>query len=67
MYQEFFSNSNLLIWPLIGLAIFVVSFTAVLFYAFLGLRDRKKVDHLAGLPLDASNEELAAPAEGKVN
>ncbi len=71
MYQEFFSGSNLLVWPLVGLVIFVSSFVAVLLYVFIGLRDRKKVDHLAGLPLDASSElasgDGAAAAEGKVS
>jgi hypothetical protein len=71
MYQEFFSGSNLLVWPLVGLVIFVSSFVAVLLYVFIGLRDRKKVDHLAGLPLDASGELVsvggASAGEGKVS
>ena len=51
MYGEFYSQNPLLFWPLVGLVIFVVSFTAVLLYVLLGLRDRKKVDYLASLPL----------------
>lgn len=64
MYQEFFAGSNLLIWPLVGLVIFVLSFVAILLYAFVGLRDRNTVDRLAGLPLEGGE---ASPAEGKVN
>jgi cbb3-type cytochrome oxidase subunit 3 len=34
-----------------GLLIFVLFFVGVLAYVFLGLRDKKKVDLMAGLPL----------------
>ena len=44
MFQEFYAKSDLLVWPLIGLLIFVVVFVGVLAYVFLGLRDKKRVD-----------------------
>jgi hypothetical protein len=53
MYAEFYSQNPLLFWPLVGLAIFLVSFTAVLMYVLIGLRDRRKVDYLANLPLES--------------
>ena len=51
MYQEYLSKSDHLIWPLIGLLIFVLMFVGVLAYVFLGLRDKDKVDEIAALPL----------------
>ncbi len=52
MYQEFFAKSDHLIWPLLGLIIFVSIFIGVLAYVFLGLRDREKIDEIAALPLE---------------
>lgn len=52
MYAEFYAQNPLLFWPLVGLAIFLVSFTAVLVYVMVGLRDRRKVNYLANLPLE---------------
>ena len=52
MYQEFYDSSGLLIWPLIGLVLFVLSFVGVLWYVVCGLGDARKRDHLASLPLD---------------
>lgn len=51
MFAEFYSQSPLLFWPLLGLLIFVVSFAAVMLYVVFGLRERRKVEHLAALPL----------------
>lgn len=50
MYQEFFSRSTLLVWPLIGLLLCVALFVGVLAFVFLGLRDRGRVAALAALP-----------------
>jgi len=50
MFQDYFSGSDHLIWPLIGLVIFVTLFIGVLAYVFLGLRDKDKVDEMAALP-----------------
>ena len=52
MYQDFFSRSDHLIWPLLGLIIFVSIFIGVLAYVFLGLRDREKIAEIAALPLE---------------
>ncbi len=52
MFQEYFAQSVLLDWPLMGLVFFVLGFVAVLAYAGLGLRDRNRVARLAALPLE---------------
>jgi len=59
MYQEFFADSELLIWPLIGLVLFVLSFLGVLWYVVFGLGDARKRDHIAALPLDDENGGVA--------
>ena len=41
---------------IVGLVIFVTSFAAVLVYVLIGLRDRRKVAYLAGLPLEPDSE-----------
>jgi cbb3-type cytochrome oxidase subunit 3 len=51
MFQEFYAQSEHLIWPLVGLLIFVLLFVGVLAYVFFGLRDKDKVDKIAALPL----------------
>jgi hypothetical protein len=56
MYAEFYSQNPLLFWPLVGLAIFVVSFAAVLLYVLIGLRDERKVEYLAALPLEPESQ-----------
>lgn len=56
MFQEFFAKSDLLVWPVIGLLIFVMIFVGVLAYVFLGLRDKDKIDHMASLPFDSESE-----------
>jgi cbb3-type cytochrome oxidase subunit 3 len=55
MFQQFFQDSSLLMWPLVGLAVFLLSFIAVLLHVTFGLRDRRKRDHIASLPLDDEN------------
>jgi hypothetical protein len=64
MYQEFFARSGLLIWPLVGLIIFLAVFLGVLAYTFLGLRDRDTIDAIAALPLEPDHE-IDSPAEGR--
>ena len=56
MYAEFYAQNPLLFWPLVGLAIFLASFTAVLMYVLIGLRDRRKVNYLANLPLESDTD-----------
>lgn len=64
MFQEYFARSPLLAWPLVGLVLFLFAFVGVLVYVGVGLRDRRRVDRLAALPLegdeagdDAGNDE----------
>jgi hypothetical protein len=52
VFGEFYAQSPLLFWPLVGLVIFVVSFAAVLLYVVYGLREPGKVQYLAALPLE---------------
>lgn len=52
MFQEFFTRSTLLVWPLVGLLLSVAFFIGVLAFVFLGLRDRQHVSELASLPFD---------------
>ncbi len=56
MYQEFYSKSDLLVWPVLALLIFVMIFVGVLAYVFLGLRDQKKIDEMASLPFVSEQE-----------
>jgi hypothetical protein len=63
MYADFYSQNPLLFWPLVGLAIFVVSFAAVMLYVLIGLRDQSKVDYLAELPLEPDSEQSVEPAD----
>jgi len=66
MFQDYFAQSDHLIWPLIGLVIFVLLFVGVLAYVFLGLRDKEKVDEIAALPLaedSAGDNHLNVPSQ----
>ena len=56
MYQEFYSKSDLLVWPVLALLIFVMIFVGVLAYVFLGLRDKGKIDEMASLPFVPESE-----------
>ncbi|MBT3316385.1 hypothetical protein HN388_00220 [bacterium] len=51
MFQEFYNNSNLLAWPLLGLGIFVTSFMLVLYYVFAVISKNDR-DKMAALPLE---------------
>lgn len=68
MFQEFFSRSSLLIWPLMGLLLSVAFFIGVLAYVFLGLRDRKHIGRLAALPFETAetSEGPAANEAGQI-
>jgi hypothetical protein len=61
MFQEFFSRSSHLIWPVLGLLLSVAFFIGVLAYVFLGLRDRGHISQLAALPFD-TEETIEGPA-----
>lgn len=64
MFQEFYAKSELLIWPLVGLIIFLAVFAGVLAFVFFGLRDRDKLDEIAALPLEPDHG-IDSPAEGR--
>ena len=69
MFKEYFAQSDHLIWPLVGLLIFVLLFVGVLAYVFLGLRDQDKVDEIAALPLadDAEERTNSTEADGRAH
>ena len=62
--EEFYAQSDLLVWPLVALLIFVAVFAGVLAFTFFGLRDRAKVDEVASLPL-LDDHETANEPEGR--
>ena len=66
MFQEFFSRSDHLVWPLIGLLMFTALFVGVLAYIFFGLRDRNKIDDIAALPLEPENR-VDGQADGRAS
>lgn len=67
MIQEFLTRSPLLIWPLVGLFIFLVGFVGVLLYVFVGLRDREKVRYLSRLPLADETTDSESASEGRAS
>ena len=56
MFQQFYAGSDLLIWPLIGLGIFLVSFIAVIVYVLFFMRRGPELDRIASLPLDDDDD-----------
>ena len=64
MFHEFYARSELLIWPLIGLIIFLAVFAGVLAFVFFGLRDKDKMDEIAALPLEP-DQGIDSPVEGR--
>jgi hypothetical protein len=52
MFKEYFSGNEHLVWPVLGLILFVTIFIGVLGYVFFGLRDKTKVDAMASLPFE---------------
>jgi len=67
MYQEYYSDSSLLVWPLVGLLIFVAIFAGVLAYTFFGLRDSGRLEEIAALPLESDDTVTDDQAEGGDN
>ncbi|MGQ0720267.1 MAG: hypothetical protein ACT4PE_01695 [Candidatus Eiseniibacteriota bacterium] len=57
MFESWFAKSDLLAWPLVALAIFLVAFTVVLVREIRGLRRHERMDHVARLPLEADGRE----------
>lgn len=64
MYQEFYARSDLLVWPLVGMIIFLAVFAGMLAFTFFGLRDRRRIDEIAALPLEP-DQGTDSPAEGR--
>jgi cbb3-type cytochrome oxidase subunit 3 len=67
MFRDYFAQSDLLIWPMIGLIIFLASFIGVILYVFFGLRDRSKREYLARLPLDSDGGRTASETKGRTS
>ena len=67
MYQEFYAGSDLLVWPLVGLLIFVAIFAGVLAYTFFALRDGGKLDEISALPLESDDTVADDQAEGRAS
>ena len=57
MFEQFYADSDLLTWPLVGLFIFVAAFVAVVLFVFIGMRNSRVVDHLAQLPLETDSTD----------
>ena len=55
MFQEFYSGTDLLIWPLVGMGLFLLSFIGVLLYVFFVMRKGRNLDRIASLPLEDDN------------
>ena len=60
MFAQWFAGSDLLVWPLVGLGIFFVTFVAVVGRAVFGMRGGR-ADRMASLPL----EEDGGAGEGR--
>lgn len=71
MIKEFLAQSPHLIFPLVGLVIFLTMFLMVLGYVFIGLRRSGEVTPIAALPfddgqLDDTLERATDSARGEV-
>lgn len=61
MFQEFYKSSQWLSLPLITLVFFLLFFVAMLVWVVFGLRDKRRVDHLASLPFASDREPQKQP------
>jgi hypothetical protein len=53
VFQQFFSDSPLVLWPLLAFVLFFATFTVVCVRLAVGkLREDRDFDHVASLPLD---------------
>ena len=52
MLQQFYAESGLLLWPMLGMGLLVVVFLLVMGYTIFGLRKSPTVSRMAGLPLE---------------
>jgi cbb3-type cytochrome oxidase subunit 3 len=64
VYQELFRGSDLLQWPIVGLLLFFLAFLGVVVYALAGIR-KKRIDHVASLPLEDDDPDPAGPPAGR--
>jgi len=55
MFGEFLASTDLLVWPLVALGIFFVTFLLAVLHAAVGLRGGR-ADRLASLPLQPDDE-----------
>jgi hypothetical protein len=60
MLQQFYAESGLLFWPMLGMGILVVVFLVVMAYAIFGLRKSPTVARMAWLPLEEDLESDGA-------
>ncbi len=68
MMKEFLASTGLGIYPAISLVIFVVVFSLVVLYVFLGMRRPDEIRRLASLPLeeqDLRGHGDAPPSQGR--
>ena len=52
MLQQFYAQSGLMIWPVLGMGLLAVVFLLVMGYTIFGLRKSPTVARMAGLPLE---------------
>ncbi len=64
MFAQFYADNPLLFWPLVGLVLFVLAFAGVIAYVVVGLRDKRKVERLARMPLDPV-QQAPSPLESR--
>lgn len=57
MFADYFAGSDLLLWPIVALAIFFSVFVGVLVRIAVGLRKGARLDHVASLPLESESTE----------
>ncbi len=61
MFSEFYAESGLLLWPVLGMVILAVTFLMVMGWVVIGLRNSPTVARMAALPL----EDDAGPQEAE--
>ena len=70
MFTEFLTRNANTLWPIVSLLLFFGCFVGILLHTVFGLRDRDKVAHLAGLPLEPEKVALpdgAGDSEGRTD
>jgi cbb3-type cytochrome oxidase subunit 3 len=64
MFASFFDGSDLLLFPLLAMFVFLTTFLAVLGWVFVGARKRR-LDRLSSLPLHEDAGSVPARRAGK--